>query len=254
VQGLIWGRHVEVNGHVVWLSSWKVANGDRVELNMQPAPKPTPPAAFVDEWLIVLDEDLIVVDKPAGLLSEPSRNEQATNLRDLARARFGRVTLFHRLDRDTSGVLVLTRTDAGNRWLDELFRQRLVRKEYRAVVRAPNGLAATGTMHDRVGPDPRRRDRMAVVARGGQHAITSYEVIAARPDRAWVRLWPETGRTHQLRVQLAALDAPILGDRLYGDPAAADRLMLHAHVLSLPSHPPYPSYEFTAPLPPGFAP
>jgi RluA family pseudouridine synthase len=243
-----------VNGHVVWLSSWKVANGDRVELNMQPAHKSVPPAAFVDEWLIAIDEDLIVVDKPAGLLSEPSRNEQATNLRDLARARFGRVTLFHRLDRDTSGVLVLTRTEEGNRWLDELFRQRFVRKEYRAVVRAPNGLAATGTMHDLVGPDPHRRDRTAVVARGGQHAITSYEVIAAQPDRAWVRLWPETGRTHQLRVQLAALDAPILGDRLYGDAAVADRLMLHAHVLALLPLPPHPSIEFTAPLPPGFAP
>lgn len=254
VEELIGGRHLKVNGRVVWLSSWEVDNGDRVELDMQPAHKPVPPAAFADEWLIAIDDCLIAVDKPAGLLSEPSRNPQATNLRDLARARFGPVTLFHRLDRDTSGVLVLTRTAAANRWLDELFRQRLMRKEYRAVVRAPNRLAASGVLHDRMGPDPRRRDRMAIVAQGGQHAITSYEVIATRPDRTWVRLWPDTGRTHQLRVQLAALGAPILGDRLYGDPAAADRLMLHAHVLSLPPHPPHPPYEFTAPLPPGFAP
>lgn len=254
VEELIGGRHVKVNGRVVWLSSWEVANGDRVELALQPTRKPAALAAFADEWLIAVDEELIAVDKPAGLLCEPSRNEQATNLRDLARARFGQVTLFHRLDRDTSGVLVLTRTAEANRWLDELFQQRHVEKEYRAVVHAPNRLAADGVLDSRLAPHPRRRDQMAVVTQGGQRAVTRYEVIATQPDRAWVRLWPETGRTHQLRVQLAALDAPILGDRLYGDRAAADRLMLHACSLALPPYPPHPARHFTAPLPPGFSP
>ena len=114
------------------------------------------------------------------------------------------------------------------------------------MVRAPNRLAAAGVIDSRLAPHPRRRDQMAVVTKGGQRAVTRYEVIATQGDRAWVRLWPETGRTHQLRVQLAALGAPILGDRLYGDKAAADRLMLHACFLSLPPHPPHPARQFVA--------
>jgi 23S rRNA pseudouridine1911/1915/1917 synthase len=252
VQRLIGQRRVEVNGRPVWLASWAVRNGDRIVVAAPPSDKPVPAAAFDDDWLIAEESDLIAVDKPAGLLVEPVRQGDPANLRDLAIARFGPLTLFHRLDRDTSGVVLLTRSGDLNRALAQAWQTRAVEKEYRAVVAARGALAATGVIDLRLAPNPTRRDKMVVVARGGQHAVTRYALLGRNALGLVVQLWPETGRMHQLRVHLAHLGAPILGDRLYGDPASAPRLMLHAYQLTLPALLSAPSRLFTAPLPPGF--
>lgn len=253
VQRLIGAGQVKVNGRTVRLSSWLVRNGDRLALLAEPPAKPPQPTAFDDAWIIAQDDDLIAVDKPAGLLPEPSRAPDAANLLDLARARFGPLTLFHRLDRDTSGVVLLTRGRAVNRYLDEAFKAGAILKEYLAVVRAPNGLDAEGVISARLGPHPERSDRMTVMQRGGQRAVTRYQIIAEANDWQWVRLWPETGRTHQLRVHLAHLGAPIVGDRLY-NPAweEAARLLLHAQRLTLPAVNAWQERSFTAPLPADF--
>ena len=162
-------------------------------------------------------------------MSEPTRWTDAPSLLSLATQRFGPLTLFHRLDRDTSGLVVLTRTPEMNRLLDAAFKAGTVVKEYLAVVALPNRLAEQGVIAVPLGPHPKRHDMMTVVERGGQRAVTRYEVIAEAGGRQWVRLWPETGRTHQLRVHLAHLGAPILGDRLYNPHfQATQRLMLHA--------------------------
>ncbi len=253
VQRLIGAGQVTVNGQTVRLSSWLVRNGDRVALLAEPPVKPAQPAAFDDAWIIAEEADLLAVDKPAGLLSERARDPGAASLLDLAIARFGPLTLFHRLDRDTSGVVLLTRGGAVNRYLDGAFKSGAVRKEYLAVVAAPNRLAAQGVIDARLGPHPQRRDMVAVAQRGGQRALTRYEVIAEDGERQWLRLLPETGRMHQLRVHLASLGAPIAGDRLY-NPAwqQADRLMLHARRITLPAGAGWPERVFTAPLPGDF--
>jgi 23S rRNA pseudouridine1911/1915/1917 synthase len=253
VQKLISGKAVTVNGRAVWLASWEIGNGDTIAVKEAPAAKPEGPARFEDAWLLAQENDLIVVNKPAGLLAESPRWRAATNLLDLATARFGPLVLFHRLDRDTSGVILLTRPGPINQYLDQAFKQHAVRKEYVAVVRAPNRLAATGVIDARLAPDPQRRDKMVVVARGGQRAVTRYAVECSVGDKQFVRLWPETGRTHQLRVHLAHLGAPIVGDRLYGSPPAADqRLMLHAYQISLPAADDQIARVYVAPLPDEF--
>ncbi|HNS01034.1 MAG TPA: RluA family pseudouridine synthase [Anaerolineae bacterium] len=253
INRLIGGGQVTVNGQTVRLNSWLVRNGDRLTLLAAPPAKPTQVAAFDDAWIIAEDDELLAVNKPAGLLSEPARAAGAANLLELASARFGPLTLFHRLDRDTSGAVLLTRGGAINRYLDEAFKRGAVRKEYQAVVASPNRLAAQGTIEARLSPHPQRRDMMTVAARGGQRAVTRYEVVAEAGGCQWLLLWPETGRTHQLRVHLASLHAPILGDRLY-NPAwqQANRLMLHAGMITLPSARGWPERSFVAPAPGDF--
>ena len=253
VQALITSGQVKVNGKPVWLCSWLVANGDQLELSAEPPAKPQAFTAFDDTWIIAEASDLIAVDKPAGLLSEPTRWTDAPSLLSLATQRFGPLTLFHRLDRDTSGLVVLTRTPEMNRLLDAAFKAGTVVKEYLAVVALPNHLAEQGVIAVPLGPHPKRHDMMTVVERGGQRAVTRYEVIAEAGGRQWVRLWPETGRTHQLRVHLAHLGAPILGDRLYNPHfQATKRLMLHACCITLPGSGAVPEQTFTAPVPAGF--
>lgn len=258
VQQTITSRKVSVNGRTVWIGSWQVENGDQVEVVNPPAPKPTPPSGWHESWLVAESGDLIVVNKPEGLLSESPPRRDGVNLLDLAQSRFGPLVLFHRLDRDTSGLILLSRPGPINRYLDWAFKERLVKKEYVAVVAAPNQLARVGTIDAYIGRHPQRREMVAVVERGGKHAVTDYEVISARghgpADAQAVRLWPRTGRTHQLRVHLAHLNAPILGDRLYGDAERAPRLLLHAFRLILPAEQDHPERTFTAPAPEGFWP
>lgn len=252
IQQLIAGRQVQVNGRTVWLASWNVANGDTITVLAAPAPLPPQPQRFDMSWLIADEGDLLAVNKPAGLLSEPKRGLDRPSLLQLASAHFGPLTLFHRLDRDTSGVLLLTRGGEINALLSTAFQESLVTKEYVAVVAAPNRLDASGVIDARLQPSRQRRDQMEVAAKGGQRAITRYSVIAAGAERAWVRLFPETGRTHQLRVHLAHLGAPILGDRLYGVAESAPRLMLHSQVINLPAALFGATRHFVAPLPPEF--
>ena len=253
VQRLITAGKVQLNGRVVWLASWEVQNGDRLQIAEPPAPKTAPPATFDDAWVIAEEEELIAINKPAGLLCEPKRFSQTSNLLDLASARFGQIVLLHRLDRDTSGIVLLTRPGEINKYLDTAFKSHTILKEYLAVVATPNRLAPQGVIDVRLGPDPERRDRMTVVQRGGQRAITRYFIESEANGRQRVRLWPQTGRTHQLRVHLAHLGAPILGDRLYGPrPSEDQRLLLHAERLELPATEEYPARSFAAPPPEGF--
>lgn len=252
VQQLIGARLVHVNGKTVWLASWQLHNGDRIEVDRTPPPKPHPIGAWDDRWLLAMDEHLLVVDKPAGLLSEAPPHRNTPNLQELATERFGPLTLLHRLDRDTSGVLVLARTTLANRVLSAAWQAHTIEKEYVAIVAAPNQLAEEGRISARLAPDPRQRERMVVVSKGGQGAVTRYVMVAAATGRQFVQLWPDTGRTHQLRVHLAYMRAPILGDRLYGDAGRAPRLLLHARQITIPSPAGNGELVFVAPLPPEF--
>jgi 23S rRNA pseudouridine1911/1915/1917 synthase len=248
-------KRVRVNGKVVWLASWEVANGDVIEAEVPAQMKLVQQEVFDPKWLIVDDGDIVAINKPAGLLVAPSRSVNAVNLHDLANTHFGPLILFHRLDRDTSGVVLLTRPGKINKLLDAAFKTRDVTKEYRAVIAWPHQLKVTGVIEARLEMDPQRRDQMIVVEQGGQQAFTRYELIP-RPHehvrQQHIKLWPETGRTHQLRVHLAHLGSPILGDRLYGKATSAKRLMLHSHRLELPALGEKPERCYIAALPEDF--
>lgn len=261
VQGLVNAGQVRVNGRKVWLCSWTVRNGDRLEILRVPPEKKPPPDKFDDAWLIEVHGDLFVINKPAGLLSEPTKWSADSSLLTLATARFGSVTLRHRLDRDTSGVLLLTRKNPDarslNRYLDEAFKSGTIKKWYVAIVAASHTLPMSGIVRTRLDTDPHKRDRMVVVNKGGKLAITRYQIERKVDERCLVNLWPETGRTHQLRVHMQHLGTPILGDRLYGRAAMrrranGERLMLHAHQITLPASGNFGEKTLIAPLPEEF--
>lgn len=250
---LVNARKVRVNGQHVWLSSWQLENGDLMEILETPPAKNPAPESFDDSWILKEEKDLVVVNKPAGLLSQPVRAGETDNLLSLALQRFGPLSLFHRLDRDTSGVVLLTRHAAINRYLDTAFKTSQVIKEYLALVAFSTALSSEGVIDQRIGAHPRRRDMMSVVDRGGRRAVTRYQVLGEASGLRLVRLWPETGRMHQLRVHLSHGGAPILGDRLYGPgPGRYERLMLHARKISLPDLDKFPARRFEAPLPEDF--
>jgi tRNA pseudouridine32 synthase/23S rRNA pseudouridine746 synthase len=192
-----------------------------------------PPA---DPFLVVVyaDRDVIVVDKPPGLLSLPGRGP---GLEDsaLTRVRRDHPGAFdvHRLDLDTSGLLLFARRRAAERELKRQFREREVRKTYHALV-AGRPVGEAGTIGLPLGPDPDAPGRHRVDPEGGKAARTEWRVVASSGDRSLLALSPTTGRSHQLRLHLRALGHPILGDRFYAPPAVvamAPRLCLHASAL-----------------------
>lgn len=234
VKQIIENRQVQVNDRLVWLASWKVAAGDEIEISNPPESTTPVWKKFDPAWLIADDGDLLVVNKPTGLRSQATRAGGDDNLLRLTQQAFGAdLRLFHRLDRDTSGLCFLTRPGAVNAYLDQAFKSRTVEKDYVALVSDRGKLEETGLMRDYLERDPRRRDKMVVVARGGKAAFTDYEIVSEGNQGIRVALYPQTGRTHQLRVQLAGRGAAIIGDRLYGG-KPAKRLMLHSRRIALP--------------------
>jgi 23S rRNA pseudouridine1911/1915/1917 synthase len=233
-----------------------------------PQPEPIP--------LSVLFEDahLIVVDKPAGMAAHPAPGSEHGTLVNALIAHCGaslsgiggvaRPGIVHRLDKDTSGVMVAAKSDAAHRGLSALFAAHDIERAYIALTRgAPP--SARGTITTRIGRSPRDRKKMAVLRAGGREAITHYATEqrfgpAAKASAARVRATLETGRTHQIRVHLASLGAPVLGDPLYGAGSPArvraaiaeaglGRQALHAAVLGF-SHPLTGAHlRFEAPLP-----
>ena len=258
VQSMIEAGKVKVNGSHVSRCSTKVRANDAVEVLEPPAEKPTQPSQFDESWILANTGALLAINKPEGLLSESTGRGQRENLLDLTSARFGAVNLFHRLDRDTSGVLLFTlpgdQQHVLNQYLDQAFKARTVQKEYVALVCSPNQLESSGEINAWIGSHPKRRDMMAITERGGKPALTKYEVESERSGIQRVRLWPQTGRTHQLRVHMLHMGAPILGDRLYGHAQnGSTRLMLHAHSITLPAADSFPQQSFSAPEPSALA-
>jgi 23S rRNA pseudouridine1911/1915/1917 synthase len=198
------------------------------------------PAAFA---VVYEDEALIVVDKPAGVVVHPARgHEYGTLSQALAgRAAGGedpyRVGIVHRLDRDTSGLLIVAKSDSAHRRLKELLQARDVRREYLALVdgTAP---ARTGTIDAPIGRD--RHDRLihSIDTGSPRDARTHFELVEALAADALLRVTLETGRTHQIRVHMQAIGHPLVGDRAYGGPVryGLQRQFLHAARLAFP-HP-----------------
>lgn len=223
LQKLIKDGHVTVDGAVVTKPNTQLEKSVRITLSV---PAKTPPKATVSPTVIYEDTHVKVLDKPSGLLSM-SKGEfcPEPTLED-----FG--LLVHRLDRDTSGVVILAKDEATQSMLRRQFQERKAHKVYYAVVAGRPKLdeakidlpiARNYNQHSTFMVDP-----------GGRESITFYKVLKTNGDFSLLELKPITGRTHQLRVHLQYLGTPIVGDRVYGtDKAPASRLMLHAHELEI---------------------
>ncbi len=218
----------------MWLESWTVDDGaivclDGVELSITEDPV----VQWDPSWVVFCDERFVLVNKPAGIRAEPRGPSDRTDLLTAARSVYGReLVAATRLDRDTSGVMILSLPGAHRAQLDASLRAHTVSKKYVAIVSDVDRLSDAGDWKWRIGSDPVRREARAVVERGGDSAITAFTVLSR--DSGRVLLEPKTGRTHQLRVHMAYAGCPIVGDVLYGG-TPAPRLMLHAWKYAVPS-------------------
>ena len=198
---------------------------------LEPLPPYVVPHSQLPSRLIYLDDDLIIVDKPTFLLSVPGRhpiNHDSLILR--LRKRFPGVDAVHRLDLDTSGLIIVPRHRQSLAAVARLFQARAVEKEYRAVVWGEVA-AEQGEIDLPIARDWENRPRQKICASTGKQSLTQFEVLARGENRTLLRLTPITGRSHQLRIHLRELGHPILGCDMYAHPAAlaaSPRLLLHA--------------------------
>ncbi|MEM9571759.1 MAG: RluA family pseudouridine synthase [Pseudomonadota bacterium] len=193
---------------------------------------PPPPEAL---RTVFEDEAIIVADKPSGLLSVPGIGpEKAVCANSLLSDRHGPVLTVHRLDMDTSGLIIFARTKAAQRALSKQFEARRVEKTYEALIQG-RPEAESGIVDQAIARFSHQRPLRHLDPKG-QAAITHWHVIDRLDHATRVSLHPKTGRSHQLRLHMASLGHPILGDVFYGDPNAHDRLCLHASSLRF-NHP-----------------
>jgi 23S rRNA pseudouridine1911/1915/1917 synthase len=249
---LIVDGKVEVNGEVVSKAGHKLRPDDRIEIDFNIAE--LAPLPVIDIPVIYEDEDCIVIDKPIGVLSHSkgAYNPEATVSSWLA-ARVSALTgeragIVHRLDRATSGVMICAKHQSALTWLQKQFSTRRVKKTYLAVVQG-SPINAQAIIDMPIERNPRKPQTFRVGS-GGKSAITEYRTLEAGNGFTLLELQPQTGRTHQLRVHLAQLGHPIVGDTFYGG-LAADRLFLHARNLEI-TLPNREKRTFDAPLPAEF--
>jgi 23S rRNA pseudouridine1911/1915/1917 synthase len=217
-------------------------------------------AAAAPELRIVhLDEDLAVVDKPAGLVVHPAPSHAGPTLVSELGDLLGggdpeRPGIVHRLDKDTSGLMVVARGPGALAALQAAVREREVERRYLAL--AGGRLASrTGTIDAPIGRATRRRTRMAVAGAASREARTHFEVLELLPRETYLEARLETGRTHQIRAHFAAIGHPLVGDATYGgkDPYGLGRQFLHAHRLAFRHPRTGAPLDFTSPLPPDLA-
>ena len=208
------------------------------------------------ERLIVhLDEDLAVIDKPAGLVVHSAPSHKGETLVDVLEGiagggEGGRPGIVHRLDKDTSGLMLVARNEESHRELARMVKAREVVREYTALVEGQMG-SRTGTIDAPLGRDRRQRTKRAVKGAASREARTHFEVIEALPSDTLVHARLETGRTHQIRVHFAAIGHPVAGDPDYGSRGrhGLERQFLHASRLSF-AHPRTGEHQtFTSELP-----
>jgi 23S rRNA pseudouridine1911/1915/1917 synthase len=232
VQRIIHEGSLRVDGEVVE-SSYRVRGEERVEARL---PEHDLSPEEIPVSVVFEDEFLLVVDKPEGLVVHPGAGNPSGTLVNalLARGIAGgenpsRPGIVHRLDRDTSGLIVVAKGEPAYSRLVEMMAGRRVRRHYRAVV-VGEGLPETGTIDSPVGRDP---GNPTLIAAGvGKPAVTHFEVLREAAGHAMLGVRLESGRTHQIRVHLAAIGNPVYADSLYGTAVPGQRLWLHAERLA----------------------
>jgi 23S rRNA pseudouridine1911/1915/1917 synthase len=255
-QKLIEDGYVTVDDRIE-KASYKLRVGDRVLVKMPP---PTPihlTPENIPVPILYEDEDILVVDKPAGLTVHPATGHQSHTLVNAILSHLAIVSdstqrpgIVHRLDKDTSGVMVIARNLKAHENLAMQFKQHTVIKVYLTLVRGYL-TPKEGVIEAPIGRDSSDRKKMAVAGDSrGRRALTRYKVIRYLENYTFLEVMPQTGRTHQIRVHFAAIGHPVIGDATYGVKSPfLHRQFLHAHKLgfNLPSTGKY--IEFTSPLP-----
>ena len=251
---------ITVNGREV-RPSYRLEEGDVVAGELPQPIVTAPEAEDIPVDVRYSDEHLLVISKPPGVVTHPGRGHDTGTLvnallglgETLSNRGSVRPGIVHRLDKDTSGLLLIAKDDATQEALVEAIRRREVERRYLALVRGVPS-AATGTIDAPVGRHPTKRRQMAVVA-GGKPSVTHYTLLEERDDRALLDVKLGSGRTHQIRVHLAHLGHPVLGDRVYGGYSEKTRALglerpfLHAWRLALVHPATGDPLEVTDPLP-----
>ncbi len=226
LQSLIKNGTVKINGQFQSEAKFKVKDGDRIEVVIPP-PEPSELLAQAIPLKVVYeDEDIIVVNKPAGLVVHPAPGNPDRTLVNALLAHCGdslkgvggvaRPGIVHRLDKGTSGLLVAAKTEFAHAALTEQFSRHSIERAYQALVWGVPS-PTSGTIEQNIGRNPANRKKMAVVKHGGKHAITHYAVLQTFETlAARVACRLETGRTHQIRVHLSSRGHPVIGDPQYG--------------------------------------
>jgi 23S rRNA pseudouridine1911/1915/1917 synthase len=238
LKSLIEGGQVLRNEVMCRQPSQKVAAGDRLSVTIPAAVDPTPVGQAIALDILHEDAELIVLDKPAGMVVHPAPGNPDGTLVNALIAHCGddltgiggvkRPGIVHRLDKDTSGVMVAAKTATAHAALVTQFSERTVDRAYRAIVWG-RPLPPAGEIEGPIGRHPRNRKKMAVVSRGGKPALTRYRSLATYGDdlATLIECKLETGRTHQIRVHLTHHKHPLLGDPVYGRPAARRGQLKH---------------------------
>jgi 23S rRNA pseudouridine1911/1915/1917 synthase len=249
-------RRVLVDG-AARAKSYRLAGGERLELEV-PVRRPSElEPEDLDVRVAYEDEHLLVVDKPAGVVVHPSAGHGSGTLVHglLGHAIAGggeaeRPGIVHRLDRDTSGLLVVARSDEAHRRLQRLLRQRRIERDYQALVRG-RPRSRRGRIEAAIGRDRTDPTRISLDTATPREAVTNFELVELLPRHALLRVRLETGRTHQIRVHLEAIDLPVAGDPVYG--IAGDlglgRQFLHAARLAFEHPVTGEAVETESPLP-----
>ena len=261
IQALIANGYVDVNGHAAKKAGQALENGFHVTVRIPP-PAPTDLIAEDIPLDIVFEnDDLVVVNKPAGMVVHPAVGHSSGTL---VNAMLGydpdiegiggeeRPGVVHRLDKETSGLILLAKNERAHRWLQDQFRLRKVEKTYLALV---DGKPPTpsGRVEAHIGRDPGHRKRMAIVSESrGREAISEYKTVESFANHTLLEFHPLTGRTHQIRLHCAFLGCPIVGDEVYGRKKPSveiNRHFLHAFRLKIVLPGEKEQRTFDAPLP-----
>ena len=276
VEGLVKSGYVTVNGAVATKAGQKVSDDDEIVVEIPPPVPAIPEPEDISLDVVFEDDDLIVVNKPAGLVVHPAPGHytgtlvnallhHCPNLSGIGGV--ARPGIVHRLDQETSGVLVVAKSQAAMDGLVKAFASHAnLEKTYLAICHGRPSLDA-GRIENLIGRHPVDRKRMAIVERNGKRAVTNWQIVGAtfhlRPQNgnlSLVKCVIETGRTHQIRVHMASLGCPVIGDKTYGKPSLDKRLdpvparqMLHAWRLTLWHPVKNEKMTFEAPLPADFS-
>ena len=261
IQSMIKDGLVFVNGLPPRKAGQILEQGAGIRVDIPPAQ----PASIVPEAIaldiIYEDDDLIVVNKPAGMVVHPSAGHSSGTLVHAALAHAPQMEgiggqqrpgVVHRLDKNTSGLILLAKNDRAHRWLQDQFRQREISKIYLALVDGHPPTPA-GRIEAPIGRDAKMRQKMAVVSpEKGRQAISEYHTLETFPNHTLLEVHPLTGRTHQIRLHLLFLNCPVAGDTVYGRSRSTiptDRHFLHAYRLTLRLPGQADRVTFEAPLP-----
>ena len=245
IQGLIAAGLVDVNGLPAKKAGQALESGSKITVRIPP---PVPANLIAEEIpldIVFENDDLIVVNKPAGMVVHPAAGHASGTL---VNAVLGydpdiegiggeeRPGVVHRLDKETSGLILLARNERAHRWLQDQFRLRKVEKTYLALVEGKPP-TPSGRVEAYIGRDPKHRKRMAIVSeKKGREAISVYQTLESFKSHTLLEFHPFTGRTHQIRLHCAFLKCPIVGDEVYGRKSQSidlDRHFLHAYRLKI---------------------